>query len=129
VTETAVPLQFGLTLELRSKVKQMWSAVGLVLLIGCVNIAGLLLVRSATRSREIATRLALGAGRTRIIRQLLAEALLLALAGGMLGLLVGRLALAALFRLNPYEFDMWGPLHLDFPVMAVMLAAALATYA
>ena len=127
VIEAAVPLQFGLTYDMRSKVKLMWSAVALVLLIGCVNIAGILLARSATRSREIATRLALGAGRARIVRQLLAEAFLLALGGGLLGLLVGRLALAGLVRLNPHEFDMWGPLHLDLRVMAVMLAAALAT--
>jgi predicted permease len=127
VIEAAAPLQLGLTYDMRSKVKLMWSAVGLVLLIGCVNIAGILLARSATRSREIATRLALGAGRTRIIRQLLAEAFLLALGGGVFGLLVGRLVLAGLVRLNPHEFDMWGPLHMDWRVMAVMLAAALAT--
>ena len=127
VIEAAVPLQFGLTYDMRSKGKLMWSAVALVLLIGCVNIAGILLARSATRSREIATRLALGASRARIVRQLLAEAFLLALGGGLLGLLVGRLALAGLVRLNPHEFEMWGPLHLDLRVMAVMLAAALAT--
>ncbi|MDQ2842037.1 MAG: ABC transporter permease, partial [Acidobacteriota bacterium] len=125
--EQALPLQNGLTHDLRSSVHLMWGAVLLVLIIGCVNIAGILLARSATRSREIATRMALGAGRARVISQLFAEALLLAVLGGMLGLAVGYGALEGLIRLNPDEFKMFGPVHLDLRVVAIMLAISLAT--
>ncbi len=125
--EQALPLQNGLTHDLRSSVHLMWGAVLLVLIIGCVNIAGILLARSATRSREIATRMALGAGRARVISQLFAEALLLAVLGGMLGLAVGYGALEGLIRLNPDEFNIFGPVHLDLRVMAIMLAISLAT--
>jgi predicted permease len=125
--EKAFPLQTGLAYDLRSNVHLMWGAVLLVLIIGCVNIAGILLARSATRSREIATRLALGAGRARVISQLFAEALLLALLGGAIGLGLGYVALKGLVSLNPAEFDMFGPVHLDLRVMAIMLAISLAT--
>jgi MacB-like periplasmic core domain len=67
-----VPLQRGLTNGLRKPLLLVWAAVGLVLFIGCVNIAGLQLARSASRTREIATRLALGSGRAAVIWQLLA---------------------------------------------------------
>jgi predicted permease len=125
--EKAMPLQAGLTTDIRSRIDLMWGAVLLVLLIGCVNIAGILLARSATRSREIATRLAIGAGRMRVISQLLSEAVLLALGGGLLGLLVGQLALVGLTRLNPQLFEAWSPLHLDFGIMTIMLVVSLAT--
>ncbi len=127
VEERAVSLQAGLTSDIRSNVELMWGAVALVLLIGCVNIASILLARSATRSREIATRIALGAGRARVAGQLLAEAVLLAFCGGLLGLLIGEFALQGLIHLNPGQFDFWGPVHLDARVMLIMLAIALGT--
>jgi len=125
--ERVLPLQKGLTYDFRSSIHLMWGAVLLVLLIGCVNIAAILLARSATRSREIATRMALGASRSRIISQLLAEALLLALLGGFLGLGLGSVVLEGLIRLNPAEFSMFGPVHLDLRVATIMLAVSLAT--
>ncbi len=125
--ETALPLRTGITYDLRSRVNLMWGAVLLVLLIGCVNIAGILLARSAARSREIATRMALGAGRARIVSELLGEALLLAFTGGLIGLGLGELALKSLMRLNPGQFSIAGPVHLNVRVMAIMLGVSLAT--
>lgn len=127
IEEHAVPLQTGETLELRRSVHLMWGAVGLVLLIGCVNIAGLLLTRSASRAREIATRLALGASRTAILGELLAECILLAFGGGILGIVIGKYGLDALLRLNPGAFEIWGSIALDARVMGLMIAVALAT--
>lgn len=127
VQERAIPLQTGLTSDMRSNVELMWGAVGLVLVIGCVNIAGILLARSATRTREIATRLALGAGRGRVVAQLLVEAVVLAVFGALSGLLLGQFALRALIWLNPQQFNFWGPVHLDARVMIIMLAIGLGT--
>jgi ABC-type antimicrobial peptide transport system permease subunit len=73
-----IPLQAGLTEQVRTPLLILWAAVGSVLLIGCVNIAGLQLARSANRSRDIATRMALGGSKGAVIRQLLVESLLLA---------------------------------------------------
>ena len=84
-----VTLQHSQTEDLRKPLLIVWAAVGLVLLIGCANITSLLLARAAARSREMATRLALGGGRAAIIRQSLVETLILAIGGAMAGLLVG----------------------------------------
>ena len=125
--EKVLPLQDGLTYDSRSSVALLWGAVLLVLVIGCVNIAGLMLARSTARSREIATRMALGAGRRRIVFELLTEALLLASVGGALALAMGYFGLPALVRLNPGEFNMFGPVSMDGRVAGIMLAASVAT--
>lgn len=134
--EAAMPLQTARTADIRSKVKLMWGAVILVLIIGCVNIAGLLLARSAARSREIATRLAVGAPRQSIVWQLLTESLLLSIGGGLLGLLVAQFAVYFLthvssvrygFQVSASEFEIFRPVQLDARVMIVTLAIALFT--
>ncbi|MBI4661307.1 MAG: ABC transporter permease [Verrucomicrobia bacterium] len=89
-------------------------AVGLVLLIGCANIANLLLTRAAARIREFAVRTALGAGRGQLIRQLLTESLLLCAIGGLSGGLLAAVGLAGLIRLSPPDLPrIWEGIHLD----------------
>ncbi len=103
------------------------AAVGLVLLIACANIGGLLLTRSAARSREIAVRLTLGAKRGRIVTQLLIESLLLSLAGGALGLLIGRWGSRVILLMVKTEPSEPLPFHaaFDWRVLAFTFAVAL----
>ena len=120
-----VAFQRGLTEYLRRPLLILWAAVGLVLLIGCVNIAGLLLARAAGRTRELATRLALGSGRAALVRQLLAESVLLGLCGGAAGAGLGWLGVRALKSLTQNTLDVWQNVQLDWRVLAATAAASL----
>jgi predicted permease len=121
----AIPLQTGRTLDVRTKVKLMWAAAALVLLIGCINIAGILLARSAARSRELATRLALGGTRRAIAGHLLTESLLLSFFGGSLGFLLAYLILQGLNTVSAMQFNLTEPLQLDFRIFLLTAGLSL----
>ena len=99
-------------------------AVACVLLIGCANIAALLLARNAGRARELAMRVALGASRGRLVRQLLTESLLLSIAGGAAGIVLGRWILQILSAIRPAQMDQLE--NLSFNPLMLALAGALA---
>jgi putative ABC transport system permease protein len=101
------------------------AAVGLVLLIACANVSNLLLVRGGRRTREVAVRAAMGAGRVRILRQMMGEALLLAVAGGLAGVGVARLGIDLLLRLRPESLPRIDEVALDPTVLAFTGGVAL----
>ncbi len=129
---TLVPIQRGLDGESGSiapMLNVIMAAVGFVLLIACANVAGLILARSAKRQKEMAMRQALGAGRSRIMRQLLTESVLLSIAGGALGIVLAYLGVVAITRMvasglgEPFPYVI-AP---DIRVLAFTIAITFAT--
>jgi predicted permease len=120
-------LKEGLVANIRSVLWMLFGAVGFVLLIACANVASLLLARANARSREFAIRSALGAARSRIIGQLLAESILLSLAGGVLGLLLAVWALRAIPNLTAFNLPRAGEVHLDWMVLGFAAALSFVT--
>ncbi len=111
--------------KVRDALYLLLAAVGIVLLIACANIASLLLVRATARQREIAIRMALGAGRARLIRQLMTESLLLGAAGAGAGLLAGTWAIALLLKVLPDGVPRVEEIGLDARVAALAIGVSL----
>ena len=130
-TFTAIPLRDSVIGSVRQGLLLLFGAVGFVLLIACANVANLLLARATIRKREIAIRSAMGAGRSRIIWQLLTESLLLSFAGGILGLVLGYAGVRWLLAINPGDIPRIGEngegITVDWRVLAFTLVAAILT--
>jgi putative ABC transport system permease protein len=126
---TLTPLQEQLTEEIRPPLLVLLAAVGLVLLITCANVANLLLVRASGRKSEIAIRSALGAGKSRLRRQLITENMLLALIGGALGIFLGVIGIDILIKLLPEDLPIIGirNVSIDFRVLVFTLGISVAT--
>ncbi|MFP3942086.1 MAG: ABC transporter permease, partial [Thermoanaerobaculia bacterium] len=122
-----MPLRRALSQGLRWPLFLLWSAVGLVLVVVCANLAGLMLARTAGRSREVAARIALGGGRGAVVRQVLVESLILAGAGGLLGLAFGTLGTEGLSALARDTLSLGQPVAVDARVAWATMALALLT--
>ncbi len=121
------PLQQDVTSAVRPSLVAMAGAVALVLMIACLNVTNLLLARGAQRRGELAMRAALGAGRSRIVRQLLTESVLLAAIGGALGLVVAELAVRALVALSPADLPRADAIRIDGTVLAFAIGVTTLT--
>jgi predicted permease len=126
-TISVVPLIEQVVGNVRTAVLILFGAVALVLLIACTNVANLLLSRATVRQKEIAMRTALGAGRMRVVMQLLTESVLLGLLGGAAGLLIAAGCLYAVRQMHPGNIPRLDELGLDFGVLAFTLSISILT--
>jgi putative ABC transport system permease protein len=122
----ARPLAAAMVQDVRTALLVVLGTVGFVLLIACANVAGLLIARGAARRREIAVRTALGAGRRRLVRQLLTESLVLAVGGGLAGIVVAYWMLQLLIGAAPEDLPRLADVTLDWRVAMFAFAATLA---
>ncbi len=126
-TVSAVPLSRSVVGPARPYLLALLGAVGFVLLIACVNVANLLLVRGESRRKELAVRTALGASRTRLVRQGLTESILFSLAGGFAGLAIAMLGVRAMLLLAPAELPRLNEVAIDHTVLWFAAAIAAVT--
>lgn len=125
--QEVTPVKDDLVANIRSMLWMLFGAVGFVLLIACANVAGLLLARAASRSREFAVRAALGAARGRLIAQLLAESVLLSLAGGLLGMLLAAWSLRSIRSMTTFQLPRTGEIQIDWMVLGFAAIVSVAT--
>ena len=125
--DRVTPMRDALVADVSSMLWMLFGAVGIVLLIAGANVAGLLLARATSRSREFAVRSALGAARSRLIGQLLSESVLLSLSGGALGVLLAGWSLRWIPKMTALDLPRVTEIHLDGPVLAFSAAVSIIT--